>query len=514
MRARDLGIRIGLGTPGPLNAITDVAGVTVGHTTLIRGDGPLVVGEGPVRTGVTVVCPRGAADWREPVFAGCHRLNGNGELTGLEWVRESGMLTTPIAITNTHSVGIVRDALVAASVQKDRTETYWALPVVGETYDGLLNDINGFHVRAEHVHQALEAAAGGPVEEGTVGGGTGMVCHEFKGGIGTASRVIAAEAGGYTAGALVQANYGKRRLAADRRRAGRRGDPGRRRCRVPGATGARPPAPSPGSGSIIVVVATDAPLLPHQCERLAQRAGLGIARAGGTGGHTSGDLFIAFATGNRLPTARDDEAPGSAPYDVRAVGGSVIDLLFDAVIESVEEAIVNALVAATTVVGRDGITAHALPHDRRPRGDGRPRSMNLRPARPEDVPALAAILAANHEPMDWPDLPGARLAVSRASRRSRPDDARRSRRSGRGLWRFRAGRAPGRAVPDRPVRRSGTPVEGCGTGHPRGAPRWVGRADDLLIRGRAGARAVHPGGHAAVVAAAVRRDRRQEARRP
>ena len=363
MRARDLGIRIGLGTPGPLNAITDVAGVTVGHTTLIRGDGPLVVGEGPVRTGVTVVCPRGAGDWREPVFAGCHRLNGNGELTGLEWVRESGMLTSPIAITNTHSVGIVRDALVAASVQKDRTETYWSLPVVGETYDGLLNDINGFHVRAEHVHDALESAAGGPVQEGTVGGGTGMVCHEFKGGIGTASRVIAAGSGGYTVGALVQANYGKRSwLRIDGVRVGEAipvSD-------VPSPWEGRRPAtaPPPGSGSIIVVVATDAPLLPHQCERLAQRAGLGIARAGGTGGHTSGDLFIAFATGNRLPTARDDEAPGSAPYDVRAVGGSVIDLLFDAVIESVEEAIVNALVAATTVVGRDGITAHALPHDR------------------------------------------------------------------------------------------------------------------------------------------------------
>ena len=363
MRARDLGVRIGLGTPGPHNAITDVAGVTVGHTTLIRGDGPLVVGQGPVRTGVTVVCPRGADDWREPVFAGCHRLNGNGELTGLEWVRESGLLTTPVAITNTHSVGVVRDALVAASVERDRSEAYWSLPVVGETYDGVLNDINGFHVHAEHLQEALEAAAGGPVVEGTVGGGTGMVCHEFKGGIGTASRVIAAGSDGYTVGALVQANHGKREwLRVDGVRVGEAIP----LSEVPSPWDDRRAAAAPpaGSGSIIVVVATDAPLLPHQCERLAQRAGLGIARAGGTGGHTSGDLFIAFATGNRLPSALDDDAAGNGTYEVRAVGGAIIDRLFDAVIESVEEAIVNALVAATTLVGRDGITAYAIPHDR------------------------------------------------------------------------------------------------------------------------------------------------------
>jgi D-aminopeptidase len=362
MRARDLGVRIGLGTPGPLNAITDVAGVTVGHTTLIRGDGPLVVGEGPVRTGVTVICPRGT-DWREPVFAGCHRLNGNGELTGLEWVRESGMLTTPVAITNTHSVGVVRDALVAASVTGD--DATWSLPVVGETYDGLLNDMNGFHVRPEHLHEALAAAAGGPVAEGTVGGGTGMVCHEFKGGIGTASRVIDAAAGGFTVGALVQANYGKRDwLRIDGVRVGEAIPT----SEVPSPydqVGRPRSAPPPGSGSIIVIVATDAPLLPHQCERLAQRAGLGIARVGGTGGHTSGDLFLAFATGNRLPSTVHDEHPsGLGTYEVRAVGDIVIDRLFDATIEATEEAIVNALVAATTVVGRDGITAHAIPHDR------------------------------------------------------------------------------------------------------------------------------------------------------
>jgi D-aminopeptidase len=365
MRARELGITIGRGVPGPFNAITDVAGVTVGHTTLIRGEGPLVRGVGPVRTGVTVVCPRGAADWREPVYAGCHRLNGNGELTGLEWVRESGLLTTPIAITNTHSVGVVRDALVEASVERDPNDAAWSLPVVGETYDGTLSDMNGFHVRAEHLHAALASAGGGAVAEGGVGGGTGMICHEFKGGIGTASRVLDADVGGFTVGALVQANYGKRDwLRVDGVRVGEA---------IPVAEVPSPwdhpaarPAPPAGSGSIIVVLATDAPLLPHQCERLAQRAGLGIARVGGTGGHTSGDLFIAFATGNRLPRGAgvDDDPTGRGTYTVRAVGDIVIDRLFDAAIESTEEAIINALVAAETVVGRDGITAYALPHDR------------------------------------------------------------------------------------------------------------------------------------------------------
>ncbi len=365
MRARDLGITIGRGIPGPLNAITDVGGVTVGHTTLIRGEGPLVRGVGPVRTGVTVVCPRGAADWREPVYAGCHRLNGNGELTGLEWVRESGLLTTPIAITNTHSVGVVRDALVEASIQRDPNDAAWSLPVVGETYDGTLNDMNGFHVRAEHLHAALASAAGGPVAEGGVGGGTGMICHEFKGGIGTASRVLAADVGGFIVGALVQANYGKRDwLRVDGVRVGEAIPVSE--IPSPWDHPAARPAPPAGSGSIIVVLATDAPLLPHQCERLAQRAGLGIARVGGTGGHTSGDLFIAFATGNRLPTGTgvDDDPVGHGTYAVRAVGDIVIDRLFDAAIESTEEAIINALVAAETMVGRDGITAYALPHDR------------------------------------------------------------------------------------------------------------------------------------------------------
>ena len=364
MRTRDLGITIGLGRPGPLNAITDVAGVRVGHATIIEGDGPLVVGQGPVRTGVTVVVARGPDDWHEPVFAGCHRLNGNGELTGLEWIRESGKLTTPIAITNTHSVGVVRDALVAASIgHADPRSAWWSLPVVGETYDGLLNDINGFHVRGEHLRTALDSATVGPVAEGNVGGGTGMVCHEFKGGIGTASRVVPADRGGHTVGVLVQANYGKRAwLRVD-------GVPVGAEIgvdEVPSPYGeVRKTAgdPPPGSGSIIIVVATDAPLLPYQLERLAQRAGLGLARAGGTGGHSSGDLFIAFATGNRLPVEDEDHLQ-LLTYDVRTVGDVVIDTLFDATIEATEEAIINALVAAQTMVGRDGMTAHALPHNR------------------------------------------------------------------------------------------------------------------------------------------------------
>jgi D-aminopeptidase len=363
MRTRDLGIAIGQGRPGPLNAITDVPGVRVGHATLIEGDGPLVVGRGPIRTGVTVVVPRGRDRWQEPVYAGCHRLNGNGEMTGLEWVRESGLLTTPVAITNTHSVGVVRDALVAASVEgASGGGASWSLPVVGETYDGLLNDINGFHVRPEHLRAALDAAAGGPVAEGNVGGGTGMICHEFKGGIGTASRILPDDRGGHAVGVLVQANYGKRSwLRVDGVPVG--AEIGYDEVPSPHdeeTARGRPPA---GSGSIIVVVATDAPLLPHQCERVAQRAGLGIARAGGTGGHTSGDLFIAFATGNDLPLEHA-EGPSTLSVDVRAVGPEVIDALFDATIEATEEAIVNALIAAKTMVGRDGMTAHALPHDR------------------------------------------------------------------------------------------------------------------------------------------------------
>ncbi|MBA2380798.1 MAG: P1 family peptidase [Chloroflexi bacterium] len=372
MRARDLGIVIGRGRPGPANAITDVAGVGVGHATIIRGEGPLVVGTGPVRTGVTMIVPHDGDIWTEPVYAGSHRLNGNGELTGLEWIREAGHLTGPIGITNTHSVGVVRDGIIRNAVREVPIGTsYWALPVVGETWDGLLNDIDGFHVTADHVDAALAAVASGPVEEGGVGGGTGMVCHEFKGGIGTASRVTDASAGGFTVGVLVQANYGRRDwLRID-------GVPVGEAIPVtdvpspypqdddetPMGSAAQPPPP-PGSGSIIVIVATDAPLLPHQCERLAQRAGLGIARMGGTGAHSSGDLFLCFATGNRTLPRTSFRVDPRVTVDIRALNDFAIGGLFDATIEATEEAIVNALVGAETMVGRDGITARALPHDR------------------------------------------------------------------------------------------------------------------------------------------------------
>jgi D-aminopeptidase len=325
VRARELGIVLGDLEPGPANAITDVEGVRVGHTTLIEGEA--------VRTGVTVVAPPD-----EPLFAGAHRLNGNGELTGLEWVRESGQLTTPVGITNTYSVGVVRDALVAA-----RTRGLWALPVVGETWDGLLNDIRGFHVTREHVFEALESAADGPVREGNVGGGTGMICHGFKGGIGTASR----RAGDHVVGVLVQANQGRRsRLRVDGVAVGQILGPER----VP-----LPPSPfaADGTGSIIVVVATDAPLLPHQCDRLAQRAALGIGRTGGAGENSSGDLVLAFATGNRGLEQGDR-------VRLEMLANDRIDPLFYAVIDATEEAIVNALLAAETMTGRGSVTVHAL----------------------------------------------------------------------------------------------------------------------------------------------------------
>jgi len=364
IRARDLGIVIGEGCPGPHNAITDVAGVRVGHATLVSGEGPLVVGRGPVRTGVTVIVPHDGDAWNEPVFAGCHTLNGNGELTGLEWVRDAGFLHGPIGLTNTHSVGVVRDALVANAVRtRPAGRTYWALPVAGETWDGRLNDIDGAHVRSEHLEAALAAAAGGPVAEGNVGGGTGMVCHEFKGGIGTASRILPDDLGGWTVGVLVQANYGRRGLLRID------GVPVGREIPVAEVPSPREVPtrgiawPAPGSGSIIIVVATDAPLLPHQCQRVAQRAGLGLARTGGYGTTGSGDIFLAFATGNRgMPPAESTEGP--RVIALNALVDPALDPIFEATIEATEEAIVNALVAAETMTGRDGVTAHRLPHDR------------------------------------------------------------------------------------------------------------------------------------------------------
>jgi D-aminopeptidase len=355
VRASELGIRIGDLSPGALDAITDVEGVRVGHSTIVRGEGPLVVGEGPVRTGVTVVCPREGLSRDEPVFAGSHRFNGNGEMTGLEWIREAGVLATPVAITNTHSVGIVRDALVKAEI-KVRTdeEEYWCLPVVAETYDGTLNDMNGMHVTAEHVFEALDSASTGPVEEGSVGGGTGMICHEFKGGIGTASRRLPQEGGGWTVGALVQANYGSRSvLRVDGAPVGR--VLGTEIIPSPFEDGAQPA----GTGSIIVVLATDAPLLPTQCDRLAKRASIGLGRMGGGLDEGSGDIFFAFATGNRgIPRAGLYEPPATVPLQM--VTNAHMSPLFHAAAEATEEAILNALLAAGDMMGRDGITAYGL----------------------------------------------------------------------------------------------------------------------------------------------------------
>jgi D-aminopeptidase len=327
-RARDLGIRIGDLEPGPHDAITDAPGTKVGHTTIVEGD--------DVRTGVTVVVPG-----ELPAFAGTHRLNGNGELTGLEWVRESGLLTTPIGLTNTFSVGVVRDAIVAAQHAAGLGD--WHLPVVGETYDGVLNDIAGMHVRPEHVHAALDAASDGPVAEGAVGGGTGMICHGFKGGIGTASRVTD---DGYVVGVLVQANHGRRpRLTIDGVPVGRELGADR----VP-----LPPRPDQVAGSIIVLVATDAPLLPHQCDRVALRAGFGVGRTGGAGENSSGDLILAWSTANTIGSR--------ATQAVTMLANERIDQVFYAAIEATEEAIVNALLAAETTTGLGGRTAHRLEH--------------------------------------------------------------------------------------------------------------------------------------------------------
>jgi len=356
VRAHDLGIRIGRLEPGRWNAITDVPGVRVGHTTLIAGAGPLVVGQGPVRTGVTVILPHEGNVGSDPLFAGYHVLNGNGEMTGLPWIAEAGLLTTPIAITNTHSVGVVRDALIAYDVRRGggQLDASWSLPVVAETWDGFLSDINGMHVRPEHVFAALDAAASGPVAEGCVGGGTGMICHGFKGGIGSASRSVATKEAAWIVGALVQANYGQRALLrVDGAPVGQ--------AIPPGEVPTPPMSIPPGGGSIIVVVATNAPLLPSQCRRLAQRATLGVARMGGLGENGSGDIFLAFSTGNRglsQPVARD------GTLAVRMLPPDALTPLFEAAADATEEAIMNALCMATTTTGIDGRVAYALPLDR------------------------------------------------------------------------------------------------------------------------------------------------------
>jgi L-aminopeptidase/D-esterase-like protein len=342
-RARDLGVPFD-GAPGALNAITDVAGVEVGHTTLIVGEGPLQVGTGPVRTGVTAVLPRGR-DSADRVFAAWFSLNGNGEMTGTAWVEESGLLEGPVMLTNSSSVGLVRDAVVKFYTRRARQQQAWLLPVVAETYDGYLNDTHGFHVQEKHVFEALESARGGAVAEGNVGGGTGMTCFEFKGGIGTSSRKLDAKGGGYTVGVLVQANFGLRpQLLIAGVPVGREVPEGAYRSRE--------------SGSILIVVATDAPLLPHQLKRLARRAALGLARTGSVSGNGSGDLFLAFSTANP-GTARAD-----GPVAVTMLPNERMDPLFAAVVQATEEAIVNALVAGETMTGRDGHKVLALPHDR------------------------------------------------------------------------------------------------------------------------------------------------------
>jgi len=352
-RARDLGIAIGEFPTGRWNAITDVPGVRVGMTTLIEGEGALVTGKGPVRTGVTVVIPRDNP-YSNPVFAGYHRLNGAGEMTGTAWIEESGLLTTPIGITNTHSVGVVRDALIQWDLSDWDGDGImpWRLPVVAETSDLSLNDINGFHVRPEHVFAAMDSAASGPVAEGSSGGGTGMKCHEFKGGTGTSSRILPPEFGGWTVGVLVQANYGWRRhLHID-------GVPVGREIPLDEVPNSR--TQHREDGSIIVIVATDAPLLPTQCTRLAQRATIGVARVGGNGDNGSGDLFLAFSTGNEGLDPR-----GSVdPVPVRMVPNDAINPVFEAVADATQEAIVNALCMATTMTGANGRTAHAIPLDR------------------------------------------------------------------------------------------------------------------------------------------------------
>jgi L-aminopeptidase/D-esterase-like protein len=350
-RARDLGVPFD-GTPGPLNAITDVRGVEVGMSTIVRGEGALKAGEGPVRTGVTVVFPRGKTS-ADPVFAAWFAQNGNGEMTGTTWIDEGGFMEGPVFITNTHSVGVVRDAAIAWSVKEGKTFQPWSLPVVAETWDGSLNDINGFHVKPEHVFAAIGSAASGRVPEGNVGGGTGMICYEFKCGTGTASRRLTAQQGGYTVGVLVQANHGRRpelRIA---------GVPMGQAIPVPAVPrgGGLPPA-SQEQGSIIIVVATDAPLLPHQLERIARRATMGLARTGATSGNGSGDIFLAFSTAN------DGVAAAPREIHVNMLSNSRISALFSATVEATEEAIVNALIGAETMTGIENRRVEAIPHER------------------------------------------------------------------------------------------------------------------------------------------------------
>jgi D-aminopeptidase len=353
IRARDLGVPFD-GAPGKFNSITDTAGVEVGYTTLLSGEGKLQVGKGPVRTGVTAIIPRGHDSLNDPVYAGVFSLNGNGEMTGTAWIEESGFLEGPIVITNTHSVGVARDAVIKWRVKHgaaDTTGYWWSLPVVAETWDGWLNDVNGFHVKPEHVFHALDSAHGGAIEEGSVGGGTGMICYEFKGGNGTASRIIEmrerknAPARTFTVGVFVQANCGRRsQLTIAGVPVGKE---------IPGEVYKEE------AGSIIIVIATDVPLLPNQLKRLARRASLGLARTGSVSGNGSGDLFIAFSTAN--PHVADSD---QLTHSVQTVPNDLMDPIFAAVVQATEEAIVNALIDNHDMTGRDNHRVPALPHDR------------------------------------------------------------------------------------------------------------------------------------------------------
>jgi L-aminopeptidase/D-esterase-like protein len=383
-RARDLGVPFD-GTPGLNNAITDVKGVEVGHTTLISGDGKLVVGKGPVRTGVTAIHPRGKTS-NDAVFAAWFTLNGNGEMTGTTWVDDSGFLNGPVMITNTHSVGVVRDAVIAWKINHgtpDMEGYWWSLPVVAETWDGWLNDINGFHVRPEDAWHALDVAHSGPVEEGNVGGGTGMVCNEFKGGIGTSSRVLDAKAGGYTIGVLVQCNYGRRdqlRIAGvpvgkeiperpaygqDETASSMWGQPPKPPLSEAEGAAQRPNGPLSGrdTGSIIVIVATDAPLIPTQLKRIAKKVSLGLGRDGSYSGDGSGDIFLAFSTANPGAVSPKSNQPNNL-HPLTMLPNDSLDPIFLATVQATEEAVVNAMVAAETMKGIDDHEVIALPHTR------------------------------------------------------------------------------------------------------------------------------------------------------
>ena len=353
VRARDLGVPFE-GTTGPLNAITDVAGIEVGYTTIVRGEGKLVVGKGPVRTGVTAIIPRGHDSLNDPVYAGVFSLNGNGEMTGTHWIEESGFLEGPILITNTHSVGVARDAVIAWRIKHgaaDPTGYWWSLPLVAETWDGFLNDTNGFHVKAEDVFHALDSAHGGAIGEGSVGGGTGMICYEFKGGSGTASRKVDIKVGkdkpaqSFIVGVFLQANFGRRALLTI--------------AGVP--VGKEIPGTVYGedTGSCIAVVATDAPLFSNQLKRLARRVSLGLARTGTISGNGSGDLFIAFSTANK-----NSWAPDQVIHSVQTIPNDLMDPIFTGVVQATEEAVVNALVDNQTMTGADNHRVDALSHDR------------------------------------------------------------------------------------------------------------------------------------------------------